>query len=335
MEVVLVCSDNTERASLGRFFRSKNCSVKSFQEAQSATKAVSKETVLVCEHSDKVNCSGLFGKAGCTIALIHPDRAKEAPAMKEQGVFDSFIIPVAPGQLMEALNRYLDGKKKLPLEVKVLEREKLNDFITALTTKRTVYAPVAKEGRVSFEKVEKPSDVKLAYSSTILPPKKLFQPVAETILRFNRQEGQVETPIVPITPKVVLGIHPCDMQAILRTDWAFSETRAEENYLNRRKETLFIGTTCYPDEYCFCQNLGTYDTREGFDAFIVDLGDKLVVEILTENGKKLLSDIKPLKTATKDDITRAARVKRDLSQPCRPLKFQTGLLSTLCLLYTS
>jgi|GEM_PF-101897 len=329
MEVVLVCADEMVRASLGSLFKGKGFNVKTFSHPKDVSKEVSSDTILISEHSPNVDCSEYFKKAGCVIAMVHPERAQDIASLKDGGVFDAFLSPVAPGQLTEALNRFLDGKKKLPLETKVLERDHLSDFISAMMAKGAVYAPVMKEGRVSFEKVEKPSEVKLAYTSTILPPKKLFQPTKETVLRFNRVEAQVETPMVPVTPKAVLGVHPCDMQGILRTDWAFSETNPEENYLNRRKETVFIGVSCCPDEHCFCQNLGTYNTREGFDAFMVDLGNKFVVEILTEKAKNLLSNVKPLKPATKEEISRAAKVKRDLSHPCRPLKFHPGLLPKL------
>jgi len=329
MEVIVVSADSVIRASLSNFFRRQEFEVKSFATPKDASSSLGSEAVLVAEHSTEVDAGELLGKAGCTLLMVAPERAKEIEELKKKGADDAFIAPVAPGQLVEALNRYIDSKEGLPFATKVLNRSDVESFVSALLKKRALYAPIDEDGVVKFDAVTEPTSVKLAYTSTILPPKKLFQPTKETILRFNRAEGETEVPELSITPKTVLGIHPCDMQGILRTDWAFTETNPEENYINRRKETVFIGVTCVPDESCFCSNLGTYNTREGFDAFIVDLGDKFVVEILTDRGKELLSDIDALKDATEEDIDNANKKKSELSKPSRPVSFHSGLLPQL------
>ena len=48
-----------------------------------------------------------------------------------------------------------------------------------------VYGPVAKRSRFAFERLETPDELRLDYDVTILPPKKLFFPPAQDLLRFD------------------------------------------------------------------------------------------------------------------------------------------------------
>ncbi|MCU0722332.1 MAG: 4Fe-4S dicluster domain-containing protein [Planctomycetes bacterium] len=114
-------------------------------------------------------------------------------------------------------------------------------------------------------------------------------------------------------------MHPCDMQGILRLDLAFGEGEPEEGYLARRKKVAVVGASCVPDDKCFCQFLGNYDPKKGFDAFLTKVDGGYLVETFTEKGAKLLEGFEKLKDATPADLEKAkaahadrAKVRKDL-----------------------
>ncbi len=328
-EVVVVFSDPFTAEGYRRFMESQGFSASAFCSQEEASAAV-KGKLLIAEHSDCVDGFALLkGEPEAAVFGVDVAKAQDVAALKDAGALDAFIAPLPPGALVEALNQWLDNSEGTPKAVKVLSRDDLADFVKALMEKRSVYAPVETRDGLKFLKVDNPAAVRITYTSTVLPPKRVFAPEEETLLRFNLKEKAVEAVDPGIEPKVLFGVHPCDMQAILRLDWAFTHRNPEANYIHRRKDTLIIGVTCVPDENCFCQNLGTWNTREGYDAFLVDLGDRWLVEILTERGVEALSGIAHLKDAAAEDVQKAKVVKRQMAIPQRPVTFQPALLPTL------
>ena len=327
-EAVVVFSAPFLRKAYADFLRRQGFDVSECADVGSAAGAVAGK-VLVCEHSSEVDAGELVGEAACAVVGAAPERAQDVAALKEAGAFDVFIGTLAPGQIVEAVNTYLDGVEGTPRANKVLSRDALSSFVAALMERRAVYAPVDGRDGHRFEKVEDPSSVRITYTSTVLPVKKVFAPVIETLLKFDRAGGTAEAEQPEVEPKVILGVHPCDMQGVLRLDWAFTERSPESNYVNRRKDTLFIGVTCTPDEYCFCQNLGTWNTREGYDAFMVDLGDRWLVEILTDDGMRLLDGLSMLSDADEEALRKARVVRRDLSSPPLPVTFHPATTDAL------
>jgi ferredoxin len=134
-------------------------------------------------------------------------------------------------------------------------------------------------------------ELKLDYSSTILPPKKFFVPPAnETLLEFNIKTGAGKAPKNdPDKELIILGVHGCDMQGLLRLDMCWREGNPDNTYLAKRAKSTIIGISCNPDQYCFCTKVQSNDFREGFDLFLSDIGQSLVAEAFTAKGEKLLA----------------------------------------------
>jgi sulfhydrogenase subunit beta (sulfur reductase) len=141
---------------------------------------------------------------------------------------------------------------------------------------------------VVFERIEQPRDLVLEYTSTILPLKKFFIPQEEVLVEFDLEEKKASAPAVPEEKRLFFGVHPCDMQAVLKLDYAFSKGNVESNYMSRRRNSFFVGVSCRPDKDCFCESVGSYVTNEGFDLFLVDVGDRYFVEVVTDAGRDLL-----------------------------------------------
>ncbi len=172
-------------------------------------------------------------------------------------------------------------------------------FVKGVLKKYPLYGTVERDGFPVFKKIEEPEELVLSAKPTHLSPKEFLFPPRELLLRFNLEDGKAE-PVVEAREQVIMGLHPCDIHAIGLLDRVFSHGRGDVNYLERRKKTILIGTECLPDEFCFCQSLGTMDADEGFDLFFHELKRGYLVRVGTERGRRLLKRYtKPEKAAKK------------------------------------
>ena len=112
-------------------------------------------------------------------------------------------------------------------------------FVDQLMASHSVVGPVAKGSRFSFEELKLSTDLRLDYDTTILPPKKVFFPPKQDLVKFKK--GQYESCLNP-HEVILLGVHPYDIKAITMTDTLFDDKHADCNYLANRKEAVIIGS---------------------------------------------------------------------------------------------
>ncbi len=195
----------------------------------------------------------------------------------------------------DEFSNLVKGEMKLKEASQVIERilpkKNLQQFIDGLKGKAKVFAPIAKGKSFVFDEVYDAKKIRFDYNTTILPPKKFFLPAREKLIKFNMSEFNVEEVMPPDEEIVLLGVHPCDIQGILRLDYAFTKGNPESVYLSRREKSIIIGVTCNPDEYCFCNSINTNDTEEGFDLFFADIGQSFLVKVLSDKGREVLSKV--------------------------------------------
>jgi len=178
-----------------------------------------------------------------------------------------------------------------PKTLALLKKTDVASFVEQLTKNHRVIAPVPKGMKsYSFEIVEDPKKVCLEYDTTILPPKKVFHSPLETILYFGRES--VKSPELPAQKRILLGVHPCDVTALLRLDKVYVDDLEDPYYTQRRENTLIVAVTCSQvGEYCFCESVGSGpDLKEGFDLLLTDIGDCYLVEAGTDEGHKLVQE---------------------------------------------
>lgn len=172
------------------------------------------------------------------------------------------------------------------------------DFISfigqKLQSKDSKTIGVVKRGsHFVFAEVESAQDICLDYDVTILPPKKYFQPPKEVLLKFIPFQPDSYTAVNSCEPLTIIGIHYYDLAAIYMMDRAFSEGERDEHYLKKRENSLLIGI--YPTKhykYRFARSVTRGQYRKVADLMLIHIGDDLVVEILTEKGKKYLEGAK-------------------------------------------
>lgn len=190
----------------------------------------------------------------------------------------------------------------------ILEKKDMDKFFKKLSEECRIVGPVRKGSEFIFREVKTADELCLDYISTILPPKKFFHSPRETLFLFTKEDGFTFQE-AKIEEKIILfGIHPCDVNAILRLDKIFSEDFEDPYYLGRRKNTIIVALNCIePRENCFCSSMGTGPYLEkGYDILLTDIGEKYLVEIGSDVGKSILNGLK-LKEARENDFTEKNR----------------------------
>jgi len=161
---------------------------------------------------------------------------------------------------------------------------------------RQVYAPYLRNGRTSYRKIEKFSDIATDYIQTTQSSKEVSFPRTEKILDYSKNaDGMSVKGIEPDKiPEIMLwGIRPCDAMGIGELSSIFNWDYKDEIYNNRLSKVTVLGFSCSKtDEYCFCTSVGgNPGNTEGSDILFTQLGENgdYLAEILTEKGEKAVS----------------------------------------------
>jgi formate hydrogenlyase subunit 6/NADH:ubiquinone oxidoreductase subunit I len=134
------------------------------------------------------------------------------------------------------------------------------------------------------------AQIDLGYATTEFSAKTYFLPFRETLSSFRFRDGDWEQQIkYRVQPRAIVGLHACDINALLRLDKVFERDRfPSPYYLSRRRNTFIVGIDHEPCEGAFCHALGTDTVTHGFDLFLTDLGDEYFVAIGTDRGYQVL-----------------------------------------------
>jgi sulfhydrogenase subunit beta (sulfur reductase) len=196
------------------------------------------------------------------------------------------------------------------------DRPGKGSFVTSITEEWEVVGPVAKDSKFVFGPIEDYSQLRLDYNITLLPPKKYFLPPEETILEFRLGEPMSSEPVIEANPRVIMGVHPCDVKANGLLDLAFSTDNLDTNYMEKRRKAIIIGLDCNEpcDERSFCKSMGGPTVEGGYDLFLTDIGDAYVVDCGSPAGTELLAKHKGPRQATEADMSRL-RVVQDARWP--------------------
>lgn len=180
-------------------------------------------------------------------------------------------------------------------------KEDLAKLLDLLGTLGELYGPVpAPGGGHRYQLTKKPSEIDPDCLRTLLPAKKILYPPVDELLEFDADGGFRTKEEASAGRRILFGLHPCDIHAVLTLDQVFSGRYGEPRYFARRGRTAIVGTDCMPDEHCFCHATKTDFVDRGFDLFLTDLGEEYFVHIGTAFG---------------DDIVRAGG---DLFRPIEP-----------------
>ena len=194
-----------------------------------------------------------------------------------------------------------------------------------------VYAPVKKDNNLSYQKISSAEDMNFECLNTNIPPKSIFFPQKEVLFTYEKKDGQVKLTDTykKSPPKVVFGVRPCDARSFKLLDnfFAFGDFK-DTLYMKRRKDTVIIGLGCNePRTTCFCTSVkGNPFNKEDTDIFFTDLGDKYLVESITDNGENLIKNEKLLLTASRDDINKGESIAKEVTEKMKEqVKLDTAI----------
>lgn len=187
------------------------------------------------------------------------------------------------------------------MRVLKLNRSKLIPFLKGLEAFGRVWGPVKDGGGYRYLDAD-PEQFDLKAIRTRIPAKKFIFPPTHPMVSFKDRQWRE---IKETRRNVVFGIHPCGIHALNIYHKFYTRIYRDPYYARWRDSTLIVGLSCIPDEYCFCHETGTHTVSKGFDFFITDLEDFLLVWIGSSRGDELIHQLQGLfESATQEDIDR-------------------------------
>ena len=261
------------------------------------------------------------------IITAYPSEETTAEATR-LGAIDYVVKPLAPDDLEKLIRETIESAGKEPtvvarpaaqprpsaraVQVKksvVVTKRSFKNVVENLITTMDVYGVKAKQGKYVFDRINAPDELALDYDITAMPPTVFLFPARETILKFKFGEAGKAEPVVDTTPRVIIGVHPCDIHAIELLDEAFIAINPDPNYIARRQNSLIIGVDdLNPSPKSFAPSMGTHVVENGFDLMLTDIGNKYMVMIGSQKGADLLVKYAQVTEPTAEDIARQKTV---------------------------
>jgi hypothetical protein len=200
-----------------------------------------------------------------------------------------------------------------------IAKENLQRIFEALRhTGFTLVGPTVSEGAIVYDEIEAVSDLPIgwtdqqeagtyrlerrsdqAYFGYVVGPhswKKYLYPPSLKLFSVERLNGtflinanEKETPRYAF-----IGVRPCELQAIGIQDRVFlSGAYQEPDYRARRQMAFILAVNCTePGGTCFCASMHTGPAvSSGFDLALTELEDIFLVEVGSEMGRQVLSEV--------------------------------------------
>lgn len=206
------------------------------------------------------------------------------------------------------------------MTMKTLTKDQWKDFVTKLIGETRVVGIQEKEkGFFHFADLTDADKLRLDYDIAYAPPRRFFQPPQEPILRFTTLPKIKVEQVMEAEYLVLLGVHPYDLKAINQMDAIFQKDNVDTNYMNRREAITIIG--CDPQkatDWSFWCWMDADTVEKGYDLYVTDVGDKYLVEIGTEKGKKLLKTHAKFTDATAEEIAKREKIRSEFKKLCNP-----------------
>ncbi|MHA1743362.1 MAG: 4Fe-4S dicluster domain-containing protein [Candidatus Heimdallarchaeota archaeon] len=185
---------------------------------------------------------------------------------------------------------------------KFLPSENLQDFIEFLLQKKyKVIAPVRDENGVNFEIIGSSSEITLDYINTKYSPKKFFLPDDEILFRFEKRGKKIKLiESFEKEKRVIFGIRPCDVNALLVLDKLLIDKTRDAYYIAKRKNTLLFAVDCIEaGKNCFCYVFGMDKLTSGYDLLFTPVKSGFFVRAGSREGEKMMKESKHFKAAGK------------------------------------
>ena len=174
---------------------------------------------------------------------------------------------------------------------RTLAKDRLAEFMDAVSQGYAAYGPKAVDGIASFGTVSGADELALDCRVSTISPKALFLPRTEVVYEFDG-ENFVEDPAAG-PKRVIFGIRPCDCYALTVLDRIFDTEEVKDPfYVARRENTVLIALGCdRPASTCFCTAVGGDPFGEkGADVLLAESDDSFVAKAVSPKGEEFLTE---------------------------------------------
>ena len=176
-----------------------------------------------------------------------------------------------------------------------IDQKKWTKGIETLGGTYKLIGPVAEKDFHTFKTLGQGQLPDLSFTNTRLSPKDVVFPQSEDMFVYTLDPTEEDCNILKEAPKdysprVILGIRPCDARAVQLVKLNFDTEQYKDPYWLRLFEaTTFVGLACdEPCATCFCTSTGCGPYgEEGLDILLAKDGDGLRAKVLTNKGQEL------------------------------------------------
>ncbi len=183
---------------------------------------------------------------------------------------------------------------------RILDKEEFSRLVAYIFEETEIIAPKRIDRDASgkaihqYLPVQSFDEIDLDYTATEYSAKTYFIPFRETLSTYRFDDDDWEQEIrYRIQPRAIIGLHACDINALVKLDKVFArDFFPSPYYVSRRENTFVIGVSCLPCEGGFCKSVGADTVTHGFDLYLVDLGDRYFVKIGSDRAFNLLKKVR-------------------------------------------
>lgn len=157
--------------------------------------------------------------------------------------------------------------------------------------------------------------------NTRIPPKALFLPMTEALVKFTRFGGYKDAEL-EVSPRVIFALRPCDAEAVQLLDTVFEQEQYTDPFwVKRQEQTIKVGLGCHiacANGFCTTVGYGPF-SKDGLDVLLTDLGESYLVAVLTEAGAKLFNGLQ----VASDEMVEQVKEIQKSAHDAMPIAFET------------
>ena len=155
---------------------------------------------------------------------------------------------------------------------RTLDKQEFRKLVEIMLNSNEVIAPkqvgIKTDGRPihQYLPVTSLDEIDLNYETTEYSAKTYVLPYKEnlSVYRFE-EDGWKQEITYRQQPRIILGLHACDINALLKLDKVMARNSyPSPYYISRRKNTFIVGIDHDPCDKGFCLSLGTDTVTQGF-----------------------------------------------------------------------
>ncbi len=187
----------------------------------------------------------------------------------------------------------MTGESGFRKSEKLIPKETFFHWLDSLRKTFKLFGPVDLGSQTIFREINSAKELSMDYRSTMLSPGKLFiyKPKEEVVQFSLGKDISVKEAPLPSDRQMLIGVHPCDTNAIRYLDRTFLGLYRDPCYAARRENTVIISLNCKAvSPNCFCSSVGAgpFLTAEvGYDFLLTDFEDAFLVEIKSRRAEEL------------------------------------------------